>query len=96
MLPSHRVSTHPGELLKRLFLDEMHITQVDFAAHTGMSLQRLNELINGKRGITAQTAWPLSQALGTTAEFWMNAQAAHELTRHRPERKLRPIRSRAA
>jgi plasmid maintenance system antidote protein VapI len=38
----------------------------------------------------------LSQALGTTAEFWMNAQAAHELTRYRPEKKLRPIRSRAA
>ena len=46
--------THPGELLKRLFLDEMGITQVDFAAHTGMSLQRLNEIIHGKRGITAQ------------------------------------------
>ena len=96
MLPTHRVSTHPGELLKRLFLDEMGITQVDFAAHTGMSLQRLNELIHGKRGITAQTAWLLSQALGTSAEFWMNLQSAHELTRHRPAKKLRPIRRRAA
>ncbi len=96
MLPTHRVSTHPGELLKRLFLDEMGVTQVELARHTGMSVQRLNELINGKRGITAQTAWLLSQSLGTSAEFWMNAQTAHELTRHRPERKLRPIRSRAA
>lgn len=96
MLPTQRVSTHPGELLKRLFLDEMRITQVEFAAHTGMSVQRLNELINGKRGMTAQTAWLVSQALGTSAEFWMNAQTAYELTKNRPERKLRPIRGRAA
>ena len=96
MLPTHRVSNHPGGLLKRMFLDEMGITQVDFAAHTGMSLQRLNEIINGKRGVTAQTAWLLSQALGTSAEFWMNAQSAYDLTRHRPEKRLRAIRARAA
>jgi hypothetical protein len=45
MLPTHRVATHPGELLRRLFLDEMGITQMAFAKHTGMSLQRLNQLI---------------------------------------------------
>lgn len=95
MLPTNRISTHPGELLKRLFLDEMGITQVAFAKHTGMSLQRLNEIIRGKRGITADTAWLLSQALGTSPEFWTNAQAAHDLTKNRPVKKITPIKVKA-
>jgi addiction module HigA family antidote len=96
MLPTHRVATHPGELLKRMFLDEMGITQVAFAKHTGMSLQRLNELIKGKRGVTAQTAWLLSQALGTTPQFWMNAQVAYELTKNRPAKKIARMKTKAA
>jgi addiction module HigA family antidote len=96
MLPTNRIATHPGELLKRMFLDEMGITQVAFAKHTGMSLQRLNEIIRGKRGVTAETAWLLSQALGTSAEFWMNAQVAHDLTKNRPAKKVAPIKAKAA
>jgi antitoxin HigA-1 len=92
MLPTNRVSTHPGELLKREYLDEMGITQVAFAKHCGISLQRLNEIINGKRGITAETAWIFGQALGMSPQFWMNAQVAHDLTRSRPARKIRPIK----
>lgn len=92
MLPTNRVSTHPGELLKRLFLDEMGLTQVAFAEHCGMSLQRLNEIINGKRGVTAETAWLFAQALGTTPQFWTNAQAAHDLTKNRPSRIIKVIR----
>jgi len=96
MLPTHRVSTHPGELLKRLFLEEMEITQTALAAHTGMSVQRINELCAGKRGVTAETAWLLAQALGTSPEFWMNAQVAHDLTKSRPAKKLALLKSRAA
>jgi addiction module HigA family antidote len=96
MLPTNRVATHPGEMLQELFLDEMGITQVALAAHTGMSLQRVNEIIKGKRGVTADTAWLLAQALATSPEFWMNAQANYELTKHRPAKKLRPIKMRAA
>jgi antitoxin HigA-1 len=96
MLPTNRVATHPGELLKRMYLDEMGITQVAFAKHCGMSLQRLNEIIRGKRGVTAETAWLLSQALGTTPQLWMNLQAAHDLTMNRPARKLAPIKTNAA
>jgi addiction module HigA family antidote len=91
--PTNRVSTHPGEILKRLFLAEMGITQTALAAHTGMSAQRINELCSGKRGVTAETAWLLGQALGTTPEFWMNVQVAHDLTKSRPSKKLAPIKS---
>jgi antitoxin HigA-1 len=95
MLPTNRVSTHPGELLKRMFLEEMAITQTALAAHTGMSVQRINELCAGKRGVTAETAWLLAQALGTSPEFWMNAQVAHDLTKNRPAKKLALIKSAA-
>jgi addiction module HigA family antidote len=96
MLPTHRIATHPGELLKRLFLDEMGITQVAFAKHCRISLQRLNEIIRGKRSVTAQTAWIFGQALGTTPQFWMNAQVAHDLTKNRPTTKLPQIKAKAA
>jgi addiction module HigA family antidote len=67
-----------------MFLDEMGISQVAFAAHCRMSLQRLNEIINGKRGVSPETAWIFGQALGTTAEYWINMQTAHDLTKARP------------
>ncbi len=86
MLPENRVTTHPGEILKEEFLDPLGITQVAFAAHIGVPLQRVNEIVRGKRGITPETAWIFSQALGTTPEFWMNLQNAYDLTSKRPER----------
>lgn len=95
MLPTNRIATHPGVFVREN-LEEMEISQGIFAEYCGMSLQRLNEIINGKRGITAETAWLFGQAFGTSAEFWMNAMAAHELTKSRPAKKLAPIKSRAA
>lgn len=86
MLPENRVTTHPGEILKEEFLDPLGITQVAFAAHIGVPLQRVNEIVRGKRGITPETAWIFSQALGTTPEFWMNLQNAYDLTSKRPEK----------
>ena len=49
MLPESRVSTHPGEILKEEFLDPLNVTQVSFAQHIGVPLQRVNEVIRGKR-----------------------------------------------
>jgi addiction module HigA family antidote len=69
MLPENRVTTHPGEILKEEFLAPVGITQVAFANHIGVPLQRINEIIRGKRGITPETAWLFSQALGTTPSF---------------------------
>lgn len=95
MLPKNRVSTHPGALLRRMYLDELRLSQTAFARHCGMSLQRLNEIIGGKRGVTAETAWLFAQALGTSPEFWMNLQAAHDLTKHRPAKKLGRVKAAA-
>ena len=49
------------------------------AAHLGVPVQRINELIRGKRGVTPETAWLLSEALNTTPEFWVNLQTAYDL-----------------
>ena len=88
MLPENRIATHPGEILKEEFLAPVEITHLALAQHIGVSLQRVNEIIRGKRGITPETAWLLSQALGTTPQFWMNLQDAYDLTSKRPERTI--------
>lgn len=88
MLPENRIATHPGEILKEEFLDPVRITQVALAQHLGIPLQRVNEIIRGKRGVTPETAWLLSQALGTTPQFWMNLQDAYDLTNKRPKRTV--------
>ncbi|MBM3976864.1 MAG: HigA family addiction module antidote protein [Planctomycetes bacterium] len=92
MLPKRRVPTHPGEILRHEFLEELGKTQVEFAAHIGVPLQRLNEIVRGKRGVSPETAWLFSAALGTTPEFWLNLQCQHDLARSRPTRRVRPLR----
>ena len=92
MIPKHRIPAHPGEILLEEFLEPMEMPQTAFAAHLGVPVQRVNELINGKRGITPETAWLLAGALRTTPEFWMNLQAQHDLAKHRPEAAVKPIR----
>ena len=84
MLPRHRIPTHPGEILLEGFLVPLGLTQVALAEHIGVSVQRINELVRGKRGVTPQTAWLLSQALGTTPELWVNLQANYDLAMSRP------------
>jgi addiction module HigA family antidote len=84
MIPEHRLPTHPGVILSQEFLGPLGISQVSFAAHLGVPVQRINELVRGKRGVTPETAWLLSQALNTTAEFWIHLQSAYDLARSRP------------
>jgi antitoxin HigA-1 len=91
MRPEKRVPVHPGEVLLEEFLRPLGLTQVAFAEHVGISLQRVNEIVKGKRGVTPETAWLLSQALSTTPEFWLNLQSAHDLAKTRPGRKIRPV-----
>ncbi len=83
MLPTNRSPTHPGEMLVEEFLNPMGITQSRLAAHLGVPIQRVNEIVNGKRGVTPDTALLLSAALGTSAEFWVNLQTAHDLAEAR-------------
>jgi antitoxin HigA-1 len=91
MIPENRIAVHPGEVLSEEFLKPFGITQVAFAHHLHVPVQRINELVRGKRGVTSETAWLLSQALETSPEFWMNLQHVHDLSRTRPESTLEPI-----
>ena len=91
MIPLNRLPTHPGEVLLEEFLRPLQMTQVAFAAHLGVPVQRINELVRGKRGITPQTAWLLSQALQTTPQFWLNLQNNYDLARERPEHDIEPL-----
>jgi antitoxin HigA-1 len=70
---------HPGEILLEEFLEPAGITQMAFAKRLGWTRARLNELIKGKRGVTADAALDLAQALGTSAKLWMNLQATYDL-----------------
>jgi len=79
MQPSHRPPTRPGEMLLEEFLKPLAMTQADAAERMKMSTNRLNELIRGRRGVTADTALRLAELLGTTPEFWMNLQNACDL-----------------
>ena len=88
MLPENRVPTHPGEILLEEFLRPLGITQVAFAKHIKVPLQRINEVIRGKRGVTPGTAWLLSQALGTTPELWINLQRNYDLAKNRPQEEI--------
>ncbi len=83
MLPSDRVPTHPGEVLLEEFLRPLGTSQLEFSRQLGIPLQRVNEIVRGKRGVTAETALLLSARLGTSPEFWLNLQGAHDLGRAR-------------
>ena len=92
MLPDHRTPSHPGAILLHEFLEPLDTTQVAFAKHIGVPLQRLNEIVRGRRGVSPETAWLFSAALGTTPEFWLNLQSQHDLARSRPVRRVRPLK----
>ena len=78
---------HPGEILLEEFLEPVGITQTEFARKLGWTRARLNELIKGKRGVTADAALDLANALGTSAKLWMNLQATYDLDQAMGRRK---------
>ncbi|MFH1953983.1 MAG: HigA family addiction module antitoxin [Pseudomonadota bacterium] len=83
MLPKFRVSTHPGRFLYEDFLEPSGISQSALARHIGVNPRVINEICREKRGISPKMAQLLEAALGMSGEFWMNAQAAYDLTTHR-------------
>ena len=87
MLPKNRPPTHPGEVLLEEFLKPAVISQKTFAAHLGWTYARVNEIINGKRGVTASSALAFSQAFGNSPEFWMNLQQNWELWHAKKDQK---------
>ncbi len=78
-IPSNRTPTHPGEMLLEEFLGPLEISQTELARGIRVPYQRVNELINGRRGITPSTALRLARYLGTTPFFWMNLQQRWDL-----------------
>ena len=79
MLPKNGPPTHPGEMLLEEYLKPLGMTQSELAERIGVSYPRVNEIINGKRGVTPDTALRLSKLLGTTPEFWLNGQRNWDL-----------------
>ncbi len=78
-IPVHREPTHPGEMLIEEFLHPMQITQRELADAIHVSYQRVNELVNQKRGVTPGTALRLGKFFGMSADFWLNLQVRHDL-----------------
>ncbi len=91
MIPENRVPTHPGLILSQELLVPLGVSQVALAARLGVPVQRINALVGGKRGITPQTAWLLSQALNTTPELWITLQSAYDLARSRPAEPIKRL-----
>ena len=78
-IPTHRTPTHPGEMLIEEFLKPMGLTQRELADAVHVPYQRINEIINGRRGMTPSTALRLSKFFGVTPDFWMNLQLRWDL-----------------
>ncbi|MFP4563821.1 MAG: HigA family addiction module antitoxin [Spirochaetia bacterium] len=78
-IPTHRKPTHPGEMLLEEFLVPMDLTQRELAEGIRVPYQRVNEIINGKRGITPSTALRLAKFFGNSEGFWMNLQLRWDL-----------------
>lgn len=95
MQHTRRTPTHPGEILLEEFLLPLEISQVELSAHIGVPVQRVNEIVRGRRGVSPESAWLLAQALGTTPEFWVNLQTAHDLAVQKPTRKVKRLRKTA-
>jgi addiction module HigA family antidote len=78
-IPTHRAPTHPGEMLLKEFLIPMGLTQRDLANSIHVPYQRINEIINGRRGVTPSSALRLSKFFGVSPDFWMNLQLRWDL-----------------
>jgi len=73
------INPHPGEILLEEFLKPMSLSQSRLAIELRVPCHRVNEIIHGRRGITADTALRLSKFFGTTPDFWMNLQKSYDL-----------------
>jgi len=73
------IPIHPGEILKEEFLEPLELSQNKLAIAINVPPRRINEIVLGKRSITADTALRLARYFGTTPEFWLNMQNAYEL-----------------
>ena len=80
-IPTHREPTHPGEMLLKEFLIPMGMTQSELARDIHVPYQRINEIVNKRRGITPSTALRLAKLFGMTEDFWLSLQLRLDLYR---------------
>lgn len=98
-MPKTMPPIHPGEILLEEFLQPLKISQNRLSLETGIPAPRINAIVNGKRGITADTALRLARYFGNSAEFWMGLQAQFDLETQqdalgeRLDREVRPLRA---
>lgn len=88
-IPTHRAPTHPGEMLLEEFLKPMGLSQRDLADAIGVPYQRINEIVNGRRGITPSTAVRLAHFFDMSSGFWLNLQVRWDL--YHTERTEAPL-----
>jgi antitoxin HigA-1 len=93
MIPKNRVITHPGTILLKEYLEPMGLTQKELADHLDIPIQRVNDIVRGKREISPDTAWMMSEAFDTSPEFWLNLQAMHDLSSNRPDRHIKYLKT---
>ncbi len=90
-MPVVKVPIHPGEILSEEFLKPAGVTQGRFAKVLGVSRRSVNELVRGRRSVTAEMAIRLSKVLGTSAELWLGLQADYDLLTAPPVTGLRRL-----
>jgi addiction module HigA family antidote len=92
MLPKYRSPSHPGEILLKDFLEPMALSQKAFAIHIEWTYARLNEIIRGKRGVSADSALTLAEAFNMEPEFWLNLQRDWDLWHSKKtHQKVQPL-----
>lgn len=97
-IPTHRAPTHPGRMLLEEFLVPLGLTQRQLAEAIHVPYQRVNEIVNGRRGMTPSTALRLEKFLGMSSSFWMNLQLRWDLyhAHARDNKELESIKSYSA
>jgi addiction module HigA family antidote len=93
MFEMNREPTHPGEILKEEFLLPHNMTQSSLAKALHTSFRAVNELVNGKRGITTEMALKLAKYFGTTPQLWLNLQNQYDLYRiaHKKHKEIEAV-----
>ena len=101
MLPQNRKPTHPGEILRYEYLEELDMTQQQLADAIKITRVRVNEIILGKRSVTPDTAFRLAKFFNTTPDFWLNLQKQYDMWNTLQKRKteyerIHPLKNRVA
>ncbi len=91
-----RVKTHPGAILQHEFLAPLAMSARALAGAIGVPANRLSEIVAGRRGVSADTAIRLGRYFGTDPRFWLNLQAAHDLSKAEAEVDYSDVPTRAA